>query len=74
MKQKQKKRCKEMLVPLLDPIDQLIYDDKETSNLFNDYFLTVFMKANTTILPYYVQFNGYDVLLDLIYFSEENEG
>ena len=56
----------------MDLTDQLIYDNKETSNLFNDYFSTVFTKQDTTMLPDDVQFNVYDVLLDFIYFSEDD--
>ena len=65
-----------MFMPMSDPkpTDQLIYDNKETSNLFNDYFSTVFTKEDTTILPDAIQFNRYDVPLDSIYFSEDNVG
>ena len=67
-------RCKEVEGLVLDPTDHLICDNKETSNLFNNYFSTVFTKENPTILPDAVQFNGYDVPLDSIYFAEEDVG
>ena len=50
----------------------LIYDNSETSNMLNDYFSTVFTKEDTSILPFSVQFNVYDVPLELIYFSVED--
>ena len=60
--------------PVLDPTDQLIYDNKEISNLFNDYFSTVFTTEETTILSDPVQFIGYDFPLDSIFFSEADVG
>ena len=60
-----------MVGPVLNLTDQLIYDNKETSNMFNNYFSKVFTKEDTTILPDTVQLNGHEVSLDSIYFSEE---